>query len=68
MSSPGNRFLGGYGPFVRRFVVGYLLLCSAALLSLLVIDAIFPKTRIYERAKDFIRAQLPLPKSPANHD
>jgi hypothetical protein len=59
MPSPGNRFLGGYGPFVRRFVVGYLLLCSAALLALLVADAIFPKKRVYGHVKDLVRACLP---------
>ena len=59
MSSPGNSFLGGYGLFVRRFVVGYLLLCSAALLALLVADAIFPKKRVYGHVKDLVRACLP---------
>lgn len=59
MSSHGNRFLGGYLPFIRRFVVGYLLVCSAALLALLVVDAVFPKTRVYGHVKDFIRAHMP---------
>jgi hypothetical protein len=59
MPSPGNRFLGGYGPFVRRFVVGYLLLCAAFLLALLVADAVFPTKRVYGQVKDFIRANLP---------
>jgi len=58
MSSPGNSFLGGYGLFVRRFVVGYLLLCSAGLLALLIADAVFPKKRFYGRIRDFIGAQL----------
>ena len=59
MSSPGNRLLGGYGSFVRRFVVGYLLLCSAGLLALLVADAVFPKARVYGHIRDLIRAHLP---------
>jgi hypothetical protein len=59
MSSPGDRFLGGYGPFVRRFVVGYLLLCAAALLALLVTDIALPKARVYGRILDFIRAHQP---------
>ena len=56
MSSPGNRFLGGYGTFLRRFVGGYLLLCSVALLTLLIADAVFPRARIYGRIADFLRA------------
>jgi hypothetical protein len=56
MSSPGNRFLGGYGTFLRRFVGGYLLLCSVVLLTLLVADTVFPKARIYGRIADFLWA------------
>jgi hypothetical protein len=56
MSSPGNRFLGGYGTFLRRYVVGYLLLCSVFLLTLLVTDVVFPKARVYGRIRDFLRA------------
>jgi hypothetical protein len=59
MSSPGNRFLGGYGPFVRRFVAGYLLLCAAGLLALLVTDIVFPNARVYGRILDFVRAHQP---------
>jgi hypothetical protein len=65
MSSPGDRFLGGYGMFVRRFVVGYLLLCSAGLLALLVADLVFPQERVYGRIRDFIRAHLPPPETAA---
>jgi len=55
MSSRGNRFLGGYGAFLRRFVGGYLLLCSGVLLALIVADAVFPKVRVYGRIKGFLQ-------------
>jgi hypothetical protein len=56
MSSRGNRFLGGYGLFLHRFVGGYLLLCSAVLLTLLVADAAFPSMRVFSRIKGFLQA------------
>ena len=65
MSSPGNSFLGGYGTFVRRFIVGYLFLCSAALLALFVADLAFPKEHVYGRIRDFMRAHLPPPATAA---
>jgi hypothetical protein len=59
MSSAGNRFLGSYVTFVRRFIVGYLLLCSIGLLALLVADAVFPKAQIYGCLRDLILAHMP---------
>jgi hypothetical protein len=54
MPSPGDKFLGGYWRFVSRFICGYLLCCSVALLALLLIDAVFPQARIYGRLKDAV--------------
>ena len=65
MSSPGNKFLGGYGLFVRRFVVGYLFLCAAALLALLVTDIVFPNARVYGRIRGFIQGNQPTAKAAA---
>jgi len=64
MLSRGSSFLGAYGHFIRRFIVGYLLFSSAILLGLLVLDALFPKTRIYSHLKDLIRSTVP-PTPPA---
>ena len=58
MFSRGNRFLAGYGPFVRRFVRGYLLLCGAVLLALLIIDAAVPRAHVYGRIRDFLQASF----------
>ena len=52
MPSPGVKFLGGYWRFISRFISGYLLFCSALLLALIVIDAVFPQARVYGRIKD----------------
>jgi hypothetical protein len=52
--------LGGYWRFVRRFITGYLLLCSAALLALLIADVLFPGARVYERLTGVIRSALPV--------
>lgn len=65
MNSPGGKFLGGYGHFVRQFIVGYLLFCSAVLLALLVVDAVFPAARVYERLAGMLRSALPPPPAPA---
>lgn len=59
MRSHGNRFLDDYRAFLRRFVLGYLLLCAAVFLALIVADLAFPQARIYARLKDLIRAHLP---------
>jgi hypothetical protein len=65
MSSHGGKFLGGYRQFVRRFIHGYLLLCCAALLALLIIDVLFPATRVYERLAGVLRAAFPPSAGPA---
>ena len=52
MPSPGAKFLGGYCRFISRFISGYLLLCSALLLALILIDTVFPQARVYGRIKD----------------
>jgi len=54
MPSPGDRFLGGYWRFVSRFISGYLLFCCAILLGLFVIDAVFPRARVYGRIKELL--------------
>ena len=64
MHSPGGKFLGGYLQFIRRFIHGYLLLCCVALLALLIVDVLFPATRVYERIAGVLRAAFP-PAAPA---
>ena len=59
MPSPGGKFLGGYRHFVGRFIAGYLLLGCAALVALLLPDAIFPGARIYGRVWDLLRLFAP---------
>ncbi len=58
MSSRGNSFLAGYWPFVRRFLGGYLIVCCALLVGLMVVDAAFPQVRLYGRIKDFLQASF----------
>ena len=65
MHSPGGKFLGGFPQFVRRFIHGYLLLCCAALLALLIIDVLFPAARVYARLAGLLRAAFPPPAAPA---
>jgi len=59
MHSPGGKFLGGYRHFVGRFITGYLLLACAALMALLLIDAIVPDARVYGRVRDLLRLFAP---------
>ena len=58
MSFRGNEVLAHYRTFVRRFVGGYLLVCCLALAALMVVDAVFPQARVYERIRGFLRAAL----------
>jgi hypothetical protein len=52
MSFPGGKPGTGYVRFILRFVRWYLVLCWAALLALLVVNALFPSLRVYGRIRE----------------
>ena len=49
----------------RGVLLRVLLLCCAALLALLIVDALFPTARVYERIAGVLHTAFPPPAAPA---